>query len=171
MKRSSILAPVLGLVPLALLAACGSAGDPETALEAVRATEQAQLQAFEAKDLRGAVRNYRDDAVVVAPGIAPASGGEAIAAVFDDLLSDPNFRLETTAGPAWAAENGDMAVTTSSGRITTTDDASGEPVTTEIRNQTVWIKETGTPWRIASEYNVEVPEPAEATPESEAAAD
>ena len=85
----------------------------------------------------------------------------------DDLLSDPHFKLETTPGPSWAAEKGDLAVTTSTGRLTTTDDVSGQPATVDISNQTVWIKETGAPWRIVSEYNVELPAPAAANTAAE----
>jgi ketosteroid isomerase-like protein len=153
---------ILALAPLALLAGCGSSADPDAVLETVRATEQAQLQALGSKDLRGAVRNYAEDAVVVTPGRAPAANGEAIAAAFDELLDDPNFRIEVTPGPGWASESGDLAVTTATGRITTTDAASGEPVTMPIANQTVWRKPTGKPWTIVSEYNVALPDEAEA---------
>ena len=153
---------LLALAPLALLVACGSSTDPETVLETVRATEQSQLQAFESRDLRGAVRNYADEAIVVTPGRAPAADGEAIAAAFDELLSDPNFKLEVTPGDGWASASGDLAVTTSTGRITTTDAESGEPVTVPIGNQTVWRKPTGKPWVIVSEYNVVLPNEAEA---------
>jgi ketosteroid isomerase-like protein len=149
---------LLALAPFAMLAACGSPADPESVLETVRATEQAQLQAFKSKDLRGAVRNYAEDAIVVAPGRAPAADGEAIAAAFDALLKDPNFAIEVTPGPGWAAESGDLAVTTATGRITTTDAASGAAVSTPIANQTVWRKPTGKPWAIVSEYNVALPD-------------
>lgn len=79
-------------VPLALLlGACGSSIDRDAVLETVRATEQAQLEAIAAKDLRGAVRNYEDGAVLVTPGEPPAEGGEAIAAAFDGMLADPRL--------------------------------------------------------------------------------
>ena len=148
---------LLALAPLTWLAACGSAADPDAVLETVRATEQAQLQAFDSRDLRGAVRNYAEGAVVVTPGRAPAADGEAIADAFDALLSDPNFRIEVTPGAGWTSESGDLAVTTATGLITTTDAASGKPVTMPIANQTVWHKPTGKPWQIVSEYNVTLP--------------
>src|SRR5690349_2793295 len=59
---------LLAASAFSLLAACGSAADPDATLEAVRATEQAQLQAIAGKDLRGAVRNYEDGAILVTPG-------------------------------------------------------------------------------------------------------
>ena len=161
------------LIPAAslvlLLAACGSSADPDAVLESVRATEQAQLQAIAARDLRGAVRNYEDGAVLVTPGEAPAAGGEAIAASFESMLSDPNLKIEVTPGPAWVSEGGDLAVTTSTARYTTSEPGSGKPVALSVGNQTVWRKPSGKPWMIVSDYNVELP--AAAGPELVTAAD
>lgn len=156
-------------VGLLLLGACGSSADPDAVLESVRATEQAQLQAIAARDLRGAVRNYEDGAVLVTPGQPAATGGEAIAASFEAMLSDPNLKIEVTPGPAWVAEGGDLAVTTSTARYTTSEPGSGKPVAVSVSNQTVWRKPSGKPWMIASDYNVELPPAAD--PESVAAAD
>jgi ketosteroid isomerase-like protein len=154
MKRAAILISA----PLALmLAGCGSSAEPEAVLETVRATEQAQLQAIAGKDLRGAVRNYADDAVLVTPGRAPATGGDAIAAAFDGMLSDPNLTIEVTPGPAWAAASGDFAVTTSTARYVSSEPGTDKPVKQTISNQTVWHKPTGRPWQIVSDYNVELP--------------
>jgi len=153
--------PLVALAPLTLLAACGSAADPDEVLESVRATEQAQLQAIASKDLRGAVRNYDDDAVLVTPGEQPANGGEAIAAAFDAMLADPNLKFEATPGPAWASESGDMAVTTSTVRYTSSEPGTGNPVEVTVNNQTVWRKPNGRPWKIVSDYNVALPAEAE----------
>ena len=154
MKRTAILASAsLAL----LLAACGSSADPDAVLESVRATEQAQLQAISGKDLRGAVRNYADGAVLVTPGQPPATDGEAIAAAFDAMLSDPNLKVEVTPGPAWASESGELAVTTSTARYTTTEPGTDRPVVQTVSNQTVWRKPTGKPWQIVSDYNVVLP--------------
>jgi ketosteroid isomerase-like protein len=152
-----------------LLGACGSSADSEAVLETVRATEQAQLQAIAARDLRGAVRNYEDGAVLVTPGEQPANGGEAIAASFEELLSDPNLKIEVTPGPGWVSEGGDLAVTTSTARYTTSEPGSEKPVQLSVSNQTVWRKPTGKPWMIVSDYNVELPAAAE--PELAAATD
>ena len=148
----------LYLAPTALLlAACGSSSDPEAVLETVRATEQAQLQAIQAKDLRGAVRNYDQDATLMAAGQAPVAGTEAIEASFETMLADPNWALTIESGPAWASASGDLAVTTFTGRVTTTDPATMKAVTVPIRNETVWRKAEGAPWKIVSEHNVALP--------------
>lgn len=150
------LARTLALAALPLLAACGSA-DPAEVLEPVRATEQAQLQAIVSKDLRGATRNYAEDATFVAPGVAPASGISAIELAFKPLLADANFKLEITPGKGWAAESGELAVTTFTGKLTTTDAASGQPVTVPISNQTLWHRADGIGWQIVSDYNAALP--------------
>lgn len=152
----------LALVALPLLAACGS-GDPDEVLETVRATEQSQMEAIVAKDLRGAVRNYEPGAVVLVPGSAPLTGAPAIEAEFSRLLADPNFKIAMEAGDGWAAESGELAVTTATGTVTMTDAASGEAVSMPISNQTVWRREDGVGWKIASEHNAALPQPTAAT--------
>ena len=146
------------VAPLALLtAACGGSSDPEAVLETVRMTEQSQLEAIQSKDLAGAVRNYREDAVMVVSGGAPLQGIEAIRGTFDGLLKDPNFAAELTPGAGWAAESGDLAVTTATVKLTATDEETGKPVTQTYANQTVWQRADGAPWQIASDSNIELP--------------
>jgi ketosteroid isomerase-like protein len=152
---------ILALAALPLLAACGSA-NPDEVLGTVRDTEQAQMQAIAAKDLRGATRNYDPAAVVLAPGGASVSGAAAIEAEYGRLLADPAFGIAMKPGSGWAAESGELAVTTATGTVTTTDAASGKPVTVPIANQTVWRREDGVGWKIVSEYNA--PLPAAAAP-------
>jgi ketosteroid isomerase-like protein len=153
------LARTLALTALPLLAACGAADRGEV-LETIRATEQAQLQAIASKDLRGATRNYAEDAVLVAPGEAPVGGLAAIEVAFKPLLADANLKLEIEPGEGWAAESGELAVTTFTGTLTTTDAASGQPVTVPIANQTVWRRADGIGWQIVSDVNTALPQPA-----------
>jgi ketosteroid isomerase-like protein len=158
--RIGYLLGYLGLAPVALLAACGSSVDPAETLATIRATEQAQLEAIGTRDLRGAIRNYQDEALLVLPRAA-ATGLPAIEGAFDALLGDANLNLKVTPQSAWAAASGDLAVTVSTGQLTTSD-ASGAPVTVPIDSQTVWRRTAGQPWQIASEYIVERPAPAQA---------
>jgi ketosteroid isomerase-like protein len=167
-RTLTVRARTLTFALLPLLAACGSA-DPDEILETVRATEQSQMEAILADDLRGAVRNYEAGAVVQVPGGAPVTGGAAIEAEFGRLLGDANFAITMEPGPGWAAASGELAVTTATGTVTTTDAASGEAVTVPISNQTVWRREDGVGWKIASEHNAQLPvaEAAASEPASE----
>jgi len=144
----------LAALPL-LLAACGAA-DPDEVLATVRATEQAQLQAVAAKDLRGATRNYDPAAVVLAPDGASLNGSTAIEGEYGKLLADPRFAIAMKPGTGWASESGELAVTTATGTVTTTG-ASGQAVTAPIANQTVWRREDGVGWKIVAEHNAPLP--------------
>lgn len=154
----------LALAPAALLltAGCGQSVDPEAALDTVRMTEEAYLQAIAADDIDGVMRNYEPTALAFAPGGPPVTGKDAIRAEFSRLLADPNLALELTQGPGWAAESGDLAVTTLTGRYTVSD-ARGNPVTVPVAYQTVWRKANGAPWLIAADQGTLLSTPA--TPE------
>jgi uncharacterized protein (TIGR02246 family) len=156
MKRMSYLA----LAPFALLAACSPSADADDVTETLRLTEEAHHDAIAAKDVDGVLKLYKQDAVVVVPNTAPASGTAAIRAYFEGMVQDPNLRIETSPGQSWTASAGDLAVTTYTATFTHTDPQSGERRTVPMNNQTVWTKDTGSSWKIASDYNVLLGEPA-----------
>lgn len=157
MKRISCLA----LAPLALLTACGPSADVDDVTETLRMTEEAQLEAVAAKDVDGVMRLYEEDAVVIVPNTAPVTGAPAIRSWFEKMVADPNLTIETTPGASWIASAGDLAVTTYSARFTLTDPDTGERRTVPMSNQTVWTKDAGSSWKIATDYNVLLPEEGE----------
>lgn len=150
MKKVQLAA---ALAPILLLAACGG-GDPAESVDAIRNTEQAQLESIAAKDLVGIARLYRDDARLVRPDGSVIEGGAAIAEAYGDLLEDPNFSITMEPESGWASSDGELAVVTSSVEFTTTDPATGDAVTQPLDSQTVWHRETGATWKIISAYNV-----------------
>ena len=150
----------LALAPLALLAACGPSVDVDEVTETLRLTETAHLDAIAAKDVDGIMKLYEDDAVVVVPGTEAVSGAPAIRTYFQQMVSDPNLTIETTPGANWTGAAGDLAVTTYRATFTHTDPQSGERRTVPMSNQTVWTKDTGSSWRIVSDYNVLLPDGA-----------
>lgn len=164
LKASLLLAPAL------LLAACGST-DPAESIDAIRNTEQAQLDSIANKDLVGAVRLYTDDAKLVRPDGSVLEGGEAIAEAYGDLMEDPNFALSIEPRDGWAAGSGDLAVLTSAVSLTLTDDATGEPVTQQLNSETVWTRATGATWKIVSAYMAPAAPAAAAAPEAAPAAE
>lgn len=145
---------------LPLLGACGSSVDPLAVLQTVRMSEQAQTESLQANDLPGAVRLYDANATMAVPGSAPVHGSDAIRAQVQNLMADPNFKLDYKQGRGWASAGGDLAVTTGSGTITRTDAQSGKPVSAPFDYQMVWRKGDkldGPPWTIVSDYNVAKP--------------
>jgi ketosteroid isomerase-like protein len=149
-------AAIFSLCFVSLLAACGVA-DPAATLDTVRLTEQAQIDAIRAKDVRGATRVYEDTATLVMPGGASLTGVAAITGEFQKMLADPNLKFDFKSGPGWAS--GDLAVTTGTATFTATDATTGKPATTALNFQTVWRKAEGSPWKIVSDYDVAVPAP------------
>lgn len=147
--RSWYLAPVLPF----FLAACGSA-DHAAVLETVRLTEQAQHEAMAAHDVDGVARVYADNAAVTVPGGASATGREEIANAYQTLLADAGMALTIEGGPGWAAESGELAVTTFTGTLTRTDPQTGAQVVYPVDNQSVWRRKDGTGWQIVSERTV-----------------
>lgn len=150
-NRFTAIKAALLVAPALLLAAC-SGTDPAESIDAIRQTEQAQLDSIAGKDLVGAVRLYTDDARLVRPDGSVLQGGEAIAEAYGDLMEDPNFRLTIEPQDGWAAESGDLAVLTSAVSLTTTDAATGQPVTQQLSSETVWTRATGATWKIVSAY-------------------
>lgn len=146
----------LAAVSFFTLSACGTSVDPAEALDAVRLTEKAHHDAIAAKDLDGVKRKYADNATLMLPDTAPASGRDAVGATYEAWFADPNFAIDLTEGPGWAASSGDLAVTTYTAQVTMTDE-SGRAVTVPVANQTVWRRADGAPWQIVSDFNAELP--------------
>lgn len=153
----------LALVPMALLAACGTAVDPESVKETITAVEAAQLEAIASDDIDGATRIFHADASMTMPDGTVHAGADAIRAEFEKMMADQAMTVKLTPGSAWASEGGDLAVTTASGEYTATG-ADGAPATVAFNNQTVWRKADSGPWLIVSDVNypqaVPVPAPA-----------
>lgn len=147
------------LAPLVLLGACGTSIDPDTSIEAVRATETASLESIASKDLGGVTRHYDEKAVLVFPNSAPAEGTEAISRAFEAMLADPNLSVKLTPGPAWAASSGDLAVTTATINLTSTQPGAAAPTTVNLANQTTWHRAEGSTWKIVADYNAALPGP------------
>lgn len=141
-----MIARYLMIAPLALLGACGS--EPEAVLETVRMTEQTMLQAVASDDVDGIMRNFEDQAAVAGLGGSAGAGKAAIRAAFEQLLAEPGATVELTPELAWAAESGELAVTTATMRYT--HRVRGDLHIERMRNQTVWRRDDGVGWKIAS---------------------
>lgn len=156
-------AKFLAIAPMALLAACSSAVDPESVKETVAAVQAAQMEAISSDDLDGATRIFHKDAVMLLPNGQRLAGSDAITAEFKTMLADKANAIKMTPGTAWASEGGDLAVTTATAEYTSTG-ADGKPATVRFDNQTVWRKADSGPWLIVSDLNYVLPEAPAAAP-------
>jgi uncharacterized protein (TIGR02246 family) len=150
----------LAAIALLLLAACAPAApsiDRAAELSAIDAVEAAQLAAFNAKDIDGAVAPYTSDAVFALTGAPSATGPDAIRALFQGMISDPNLALSLTRQGSAVAASGDLAYTTSVYSVTMTDPTTHQPAATSGTAVTVWKKQAGGSWQIAADYNIDQP--------------
>jgi uncharacterized protein (TIGR02246 family) len=139
-----------------LLCGCGrqdgsaevrEAANGPDAIEAVRAAEQAQLQAYRDRDVTKILAGYAPNATLVTGGQAPLSGTEAIRASLTRTVADPAFliRLDTKRIEVGAA--GDLAYTSGAYHVTFTDPGTKMPVSEEGRYVTVFRKQPGRGWK------------------------
>lgn len=141
------------LAGAAAVTGCGGGVDSASVVDAVRATEQSQLQSIESDDLVGIARLYADNATLVKPDGSMLEGSVAIVEEYGDLVEDPNFALAIEPVGGWGAASDDLAVLASNVDFTTTDPATGEPTTLQMSSHTVWTRETGGTWKIVSAIN------------------
>jgi uncharacterized protein (TIGR02246 family) len=150
----------IAAVGFLLLAACTpSAPNADTAaeLEAIHAVEASQMAAFDAKDVDAAVAPYAAEAVFALTGAPAATTPEAIHAMFQGMIDDPNSALIITPDRAEVSASGDMAYTTAAYTVTVTDPTTHQPVTTSGTNMTAWKKQADGSWRIVADYNIDLP--------------
>jgi uncharacterized protein (TIGR02246 family) len=115
-------------------------------IAAIRATEQALVESFEASDPTARVDFYTDDAIFVAPGRTAIEGREALLAHARRMtpLSSARIVTQTTDG------EGGMAAAL--GRASWVNGPRGsEGTTTSVRFLIVWRREPDGRWRITRE--------------------
>jgi ketosteroid isomerase-like protein len=115
-------------------------------IAALRATEQALAESFEASDRTAWVDFYTDDAIFVAPGIAAIEGRAALLAQARQMtpLSSARIVTQTIDG------EGGMAAAVGSASWVNGPRGSGG-TTSRVRFLIVWRREPDGRWRIARE--------------------
>jgi ketosteroid isomerase-like protein len=96
---------------IAMAVGCARGGDTQMDAQAIRDTEKQWNMDFASKDTDKLVAYYADDAVLMAPTIAPSVGRESIRATLHQMVSDPALTLKFSAATIDVAKSGDLAYT------------------------------------------------------------
>jgi uncharacterized protein (TIGR02246 family) len=131
----------------------GGGADTAAAVEAVKETERAKLQAVRAKDAVKAASYYAADGVAITPGDRPIEGSKAIEEFYGRMVGDQAFELDFTNAKTTAAAAGDLAYTRGTYRVTYTDPGSRQPVTQTGNYLTIFKQQTDGSWKIVEDIN------------------
>jgi uncharacterized protein (TIGR02246 family) len=162
MKAVTLLACLAG----ASLAACApNAAKPPfnaaRAVDAIRTGEVHWNADWKSGDPGKVVAHYAPDAQLMAPGMAPMTGLEAIRAAAQKSMDDPGFTLAFNSDKVDVSASGDMAVSRGAFTETATDPATKTAVTTRGAFVTVYKPQPDGSWKAV--WDIATPGPATAT--------
>ena len=151
---------IAALAALVMLGACQqNAAAPaiktDTAAEtgAIRALEDRQIAAINAKDAAGSSAIYGKDAVFIGGNGEMTSGGEAIGTSFKKFVSDPLMKIDYQPGSKTFSDDGSMAFSTANFTETHTNPATGKVETVTGTNLSVWRKQADGSWTLVADSN------------------
>ncbi|HEY8592694.1 MAG TPA: DUF4440 domain-containing protein [Sphingomicrobium sp.] len=108
------------------------------------------------KDAQRVAAYWADDAVLMQQGMPTLRGQAAARDMAEQMIKIPGFKISWEPIEAHVAASGDMGYIIERSRVTEPD-ASGKPVTHEMRALTVWKKDASGNWRNAADMsNAEV---------------
>ena len=97
--------------------------------------------------------HYADSATLLAPGMEPMSGKEAITKGLDMMLKDPALKLTFAPAKVYVAQAGDMAYTVGSYEMTMTNPATKKVGTDKGSYVTVYHKQADGSWKVMTDIN------------------
>lgn len=151
--RMAVLTPLVAAV---LLSTSGCSGTPAVNLtaeeKAIRDTEAEFAKAAATKDVEKAVAFYAEDAVMLDPGEALATGKAAIRASWAQMLARPDLDLTWTPTKVELAKSGDLAYDYGTYAMSYKA-ASGKTVNDHGKFATVWKKQATGAWKAVVDTN------------------
>ena len=136
---------------------CKQAPAPQTSdthdadVQAIKDNEAQWNKDWQAKDVDKLVAHYTDDAVLMAPGMSPLTGKDAIRTGLQGMVNDNALSLTFSADRVDVAKSGDMAYTQGAYTMTMTDPATKKPVNDKGSYVTVYKKQADGSWKAASD--------------------
>ena len=117
-----ILTIVAAVVVTCMFSGCNkNSANHDQDVSAIQANEDQWNQDFAAKDIDKLVGHYSSDAVLMNPGMAAASGTDAIRNQLKQMTSDPALSLQFKASQVDVANSGDLAYTRGTYQLAMTD--------------------------------------------------
>ena len=155
MRKTACFAAAAAILTLA---GCSqtSAPAPDTRdadAKAIRDGEDAWNKDWAAKDQDKILSHYADDANLMVPDMAIASGKAAVGPVLKQILMDPNLALAFTATQVEVSKGGDLAYSRGTYSMTTTDEKTKKPVTEKGKYMTVYRKMADGSWKAIQDMN------------------
>jgi uncharacterized protein (TIGR02246 family) len=167
MKRFATLCAITAMA--LTLTACNQAADMRDAdVKAIQNNETQWNQDFASKDVEKLVAHYTDDAVLMAPGMQPSSGKDAIRNVVKGMVTDPALSLKFHASKVEVAKSGDVAYAQGSYTMSMTDPQTKQVINDHGSYVTTYRKVADGTWKavadiVSSEMPSAAPMPAPAT--------
>lgn len=138
-------------------AASAASADSSKDADAIRAGETQWNQDYKTRSLEPLVGHYAHDAVVMAPGIDPARGSDAIRAALTQILADNNFTLSFAPDKVVVAGSGDIAYSEGKYSQTATDPKTHKVVHETGTYVTVYHKADDGAWKAVEDINTAGP--------------
>lgn len=147
MKHATVLCSA-AVMALMLTSCAKFAADTRQAdAQALRDTEARWNQDWAAKDTEKLLAHYADDAVLIAPGMAAASGKDAIRAGLQPMVADPALSLKFQASKVEIAKSGDIGYTQGSYTLALTDSNTKQVINDHGSYATTYRKQTDGSWK------------------------
>lgn len=153
--RTALLFAALVTVSACQQQAATPPAKPDTAAasDAIRMIEEGQIAAIKAKDAAGSSGLYGKDAVFIGDKGEAVTGSEAIAGMFQKLVTDPALTIDYQPGTKTFSDDGTMAYSTATFTERFTDTATGKPVTIKGTNLSVWRRQADGSWKLVADSN------------------
>jgi uncharacterized protein (TIGR02246 family) len=139
------------LTLLALYAGCTPPPPRDTHDADVRTITEGEVlwvRDWSTRDAERIVARYADDATVLAPNMAPATGREAIREMVRQFARDGNFAFSFEAARVEVARSGDLGFVLGSYTLVATDLGTKKPVTDQGTYLRVYRKQLDGSWKV-----------------------
>jgi uncharacterized protein (TIGR02246 family) len=139
----------------ALLAGCQAAPgqtDTRAVEQQILALEDQWNQAFAQRDAQAIAAVFADDAALALPGRQLARSADSIQKAAQSFAQDTNLNIALRPNRVQVAASGDIAYTRGQYMMTATNEATGQPQSTQGYYLAVWQKQAEGDWKMVEDF-------------------